>query len=65
MLGIEIPSNGKNKLYPFPMKKDQDLHKKYIDALPKNVFSMGRNASYRYLDVGATIAQGFKVCQEW
>ena len=65
MLGIEIPSNGKNKLYPYPMKKDQDLHKKYIDELPQNVFNMGRNASYRYLDVGATIAQGFKVSQEW
>ena len=30
LLGIEMPSNGKNKLYPYPMKKDQDLHKKYM-----------------------------------
>jgi UDP-galactopyranose mutase len=56
MIGIEIPSN-RNKLYPFPMKKDQDIHRKYIDQLPRNVYSIGRNGSYRYLDVGMTIEQ--------
>ena len=65
LLGIEMPSNGKNKLYPYPMKKDQDLHKKYIESLPKNVFNLGRNATYRYLDMGATIQQAFKVSEDW
>lgn len=55
-IGIEIPSN-KNKLYPYPMKKDQDIHKKYMELLPQNVFSIGRNGSYRYLDVGNSIEQ--------
>ncbi|MBV8534578.1 MAG: NAD(P)-binding protein [Alphaproteobacteria bacterium] len=54
LIGIEIPST-KNKLYPFPMKKDQDIHRKYVEAMPKNVFSVGRNATYRYLDVGLII----------
>lgn len=56
LIGIEIPSK-RNKLYPYPTKADQALHQKYLDALPKNVFSIGRNASYRYLDVGLTIEQ--------
>lgn len=60
MIGLEIPSK-RNKLYPFPMKEDQDIHQRYMNALPKNVFSIGRNGSYRYLDVGLTIEQCFSV----
>lgn len=60
LIGLEIPST-RNKLYPFPMKKDQDVHQQYMSALPKNVFSIGRNGSYRYLDVGLTIEQCFRV----
>jgi UDP-galactopyranose mutase len=56
LVGIEIPST-RNKLYPYPTKVDQALHQRYIDALPKNVFSIGRNGSYRYLDVALTIEQ--------
>ena len=56
LLGIEIPSH-KNKLYPYPMKKDQDRHKQYMDALPDGVFSIGRNGTYRYLDIGMIIEQ--------
>ena len=56
LLGIEIPST-RNKLYPYPVKKDQEIHKKYIDAAPENAFFIGRNGSYRYLDVGLIIEQ--------
>jgi UDP-galactopyranose mutase len=54
LIGIEIPSF-KNKLYPYPMQKDQDLAKKYIDALPEDVHSIGRMGTYRYLDIGNNI----------
>ena len=60
LIGIEIPST-KNKLYPFPMKKDQDLHAEYMKLLPPNVFSTGRNGTYRYIDVGNMIEQGFEM----
>ena len=63
LIGIEIPST-RNKLYPYPMKKDQDLHRRYIEALPRNVFSIGRNGSYRYLDVGLTIEQCMDVFRD-
>lgn len=63
LLGIEIPSF-RNKLYPFPMKKDQDIHQRYMDALPKDVYFIGRNGSYRYLDVGLIIEQCFRVFQD-
>ena len=56
LLGLEIPST-RNKLYPFPMKKDQDIHQQYMDALPKKVFSIGRMGTYRYLDIGMIIDQ--------
>ena len=60
LLGIEVPST-KNKLYPYPVKADQARHQQYIEALPETVFSIGRNGSYRYLDVGLTIEQCFDV----
>ncbi len=56
LLGIEVPST-RNKLYPFPMRRDQEQAQRYIDDLPERVFSIGRNGSYRYLDVGMTIEQ--------
>jgi UDP-galactopyranose mutase len=59
LIGIEIPST-KNKLYPFPMKKDQDLHREYMKMLPPNVFSTGRNGTYRYIDIGNMIEQGLE-----
>ena len=60
LIGIEIPST-KNKLYPFPMKKDQDLHAEYMKMFPANVFSTGRNGTYRYIDVGNMIEQGLEM----
>ncbi len=54
LIGIEIPSKS-NKLYPYPMKKDQDRAQQYFDALPEWVDSIGRAGRYRYLDVGMII----------
>lgn len=54
LIGIEIPSF-KNKLYPFPMKKDQDRAQQYFESLPDNVYSIGRMGTYRYLDIGNNI----------
>lgn len=56
LLGLEIPSF-KNKLYPYPVHEDQEIAQKYFDALPDNVFSIGRAGSYRYVDVGMIIEQ--------
>lgn len=56
LLGIEIPST-KNKLYPFPMKEDQDRAQKYLDLFERDCYSIGRMGSYRYLDVGMIIEQ--------
>lgn len=56
LLGIEIPSK-KNKLYPYPMKEDQDKHARYLGLFPPDVHSIGRMGSYRYLDVGMIIEQ--------
>ena len=63
LIGIEIPSF-RNKLYPFPMKKDQEIHQRYMDALPENIYFIGRNGSYRYLDVGLIIEQCFRVFKD-
>jgi UDP-galactopyranose mutase len=63
LLGLEIPST-KNKLYPFPMKKDQDIHQQYVEALPERVFSIGRMGTYRYLDIGMIIDQCMELTAE-
>ena len=49
LLCLEIPSE-KNKLgmYPYPMAKEQAIARKYFDALPDRVFSIGRAGSYDY-----------------
>lgn len=44
---IEFPSF-KNKLYPYPVKSEIEKAKKYLDALPKDVYSIGRMGKYHY-----------------
>lgn len=57
LLGLEIPSFS-NKLYPFPSRDDQITAQKYFDALPENVFSIGRAGSYDYgVDIDDCIRQ--------
>ncbi len=56
LLVLEVPST-KNKLYPFPVLAEQERAKKYVDAMPPNVYSVGRMGTYRYLDVDDIIAQ--------
>lgn len=60
LLGIEVPSN-RNKLYPYPMEKDQALAKKYLDLLPQDAYSIGRQGTYRYLDIGNIVEQCFEL----
>ena len=60
LLGIEFPSD-KNKLYPYPTVKDVQHAQKYLDALPENVFSIGRAGTYRYMDIDDIIAQCLKL----
>lgn len=54
LLGIEIPSTS-NKLYPYPIKEQQDLASRYLDGLPEHVFSVGRMGNYRYYDIGMIV----------
>lgn len=57
LVTMEIPSM-KNKLYPYPMKEPQALAKKYLEALPINVFSIGRCGSYDYtVNIAGAIKQ--------
>ena len=58
LLGLEIPSF-KNKLYPYPTLTDQAAAQKYHDALPEKVFSVGRAAVYKYIDMTDIIDQSF------
>lgn len=50
LLIVETPSRN-NKLYPVPIQKYQNIADHYFDAMPDNVFSIGRSGSYKYLDV--------------
>jgi len=56
LLSMELPSR-KNRLYPYPTFKDQDLARRYFEALPENVFSIGRAGTYRYIDIDDIIQQ--------
>ena len=57
VIGLEIPSlNG--RYYPSPLKSEYARAKKYFDAMPEGVFSIGRAGSYQYrVDVDDSIGQ--------
>ena len=61
LIGLEIPSM-KGKFYPMPIYEEQILAKKYFDIMPENVFSIGRNGTYRYgVDIDDCIEQAMEV----
>lgn len=64
LIGLEIPSlNGKH--YPLPIKKYQNLAKKYLDLLPEGFYSIGRAGSYFYsLDIDDCIYQSMLIEKE-
>ncbi len=47
LLGLEIPSS-RNRLFPYPGVDDQALARRYLNALPDRVFSLGRAGRYVY-----------------
>jgi UDP-galactopyranose mutase len=47
LIVIETPSF-KNKLYPYPIKKEIEKANKYLSELPSGVFSLGRAGKYHY-----------------
>ena len=64
LLGLEFPST-KNKLYPYPMSSQKSIAKKYFDALPPKVFSIGRAGSYDYrVDIDDCIEQALNLAEK-
>lgn len=59
LLGIEIPSF-RNRLYPYPVKAEQDKAQRYLDALPAHVLSVGRMGNYRYMDIGFVVDEALR-----
>ena len=63
LLGMEVPSF-KNEMYPYPIKSEREKAAKYIDALPENVFSLGRMGRYVYDNIGQVIMQSFELAEK-
>lgn len=59
LISLEVPSM-KNKLYPTMIKTEVDLAQRYVDALPDNIYSVGRMGTYRYVDIDDIILQGLE-----
>lgn len=59
LLGFEVPSL-KNKLYPYRVKAEVERAKRYLAALPKNVYSLGRMGMYEYIDTDDIIMQSLR-----
>lgn len=52
LIGLEIPST-RNKLYPYPIKSEQERAQRYIDEIQNGkTISVGRLGNYRYMDIG-------------
>jgi UDP-galactopyranose mutase len=63
MIGIEFPSD-RNRMYPYPMKSETDKARRYLDALPDGVFSLGRLGQYRYLDMYVILKDALRLVSE-
>jgi len=63
LIVIEIPSRN-NKLYPYPVKKEQLLAEKYRSEFPEHVFSVGRMGNYRYNDIGVLVDEAMQLVKE-
>ncbi len=61
LVAMEIPSkNGKH--YPLPVLSEIARAQKYIDQMPDQVFSIGRNGTYLYqVDIDDCIAQAMEI----
>jgi len=59
LLVMELPSN-KNKLYPYMIKKYIERSEKYLESLPNDVYSIGRQGTYKYSTIEQTISQCFE-----
>lgn len=62
LIGIEFPSFN-NKLYPYPVKSEIEKAKKYLEALPNNVFSIGRLGKYHYDNMDIIVKDCMKLCK--
>ena len=63
LIGLEIPST-KNKLYPTLIQAEVDKAQTYIDALPPNIYSVGRMGTYRYIDIDDIILDSQKMIND-
>ncbi len=63
IIGMEIPSRN-GRYYPVPLTSEYARAKKYLDAMPDGVFSIGRAGSYQYrVDVDDCIAQAMEIAE--
>lgn len=60
LLLMEIPSKN-NKLYPYPFESEYDRARKYLDALPDNVYALGRMGRYKYTNFWEIISDMFEL----
>jgi UDP-galactopyranose mutase len=63
IIGIEIPSKN-GRYYPVPFQSEYAKAKKYFDAMPQGVFSIGRAGSFQYrVDIDDSIAQAMDMAE--
>jgi UDP-galactopyranose mutase len=63
LLGIEFPST-KNKLYPYPIKAEQEKARRYIAEFSDRLVSAGRMGNYRYFDIGDVVHEALTRIKE-
>ncbi len=62
LLVMEVPSH-RNKLYSYSIPSEQEKAKKYLENLPKGVYSIGRLGTYRYLNIGQCFEMAWDLMQ--
>jgi len=63
LLVLEIPSS-QGRLYPLPFPELKALAKKYMDALPEGIYTLGRLGTYTYnIDMEGILLQSFDLTE--
>lgn len=63
LLVMEIPSSN-GKLYPLPFPEPKAIAQRYLDALPENVYTLGRLGTYTYnIDMEGITLQAFELIE--
>lgn len=65
LITLEYPDANAGRLYPLPLRSEQEKAQRYFSLMPEGVYSLGRAGSYNYaVDMDDCIAQAMEMMKK-